>query len=96
MNKDAIRADIISGYMKEVNVLFEKRGLPHPINLIDRKDPVSILIANLRAQEDIASQRNPFAPQMVAEFIRRGKTSAFESLEALVMNVTVVGRQKGY
>jgi hypothetical protein len=83
-HKDSIRAaDTVAGYMKEVNVLFKKRNLPLPIDFKDRKDKVSILISNLKAEEDIANQRSPLSPQMVAEFIRKGKAADHLSFKAL-------------
>ena len=33
-NKDDIRADTVSGYMREVNELYKKRDLPLPIDFI--------------------------------------------------------------
>jgi hypothetical protein len=56
--------------MREVNELYRKRDLPLPIDFKDRTNPVNILIANLKAEEDIANQRSAFTPQMVVEFIK--------------------------
>ena len=82
--------------MKEVNALFKNRNLPLPIDFKDRKDKVSILISNLKAEEDIANQRSPFTPQMVAEFIRKGKAADHLSFEALAMDVIMSGGRRGY
>ena len=94
-NKDDIRADTVSGYMREVNELFKKRELPPPIDFRDRKHLVNVLIANLKAEEDVANQRSPFTPQMVAEFIKRGKAADHDSLEACALDVIISGREMG-
>ena len=95
-HKDTIRSGTISGYMHEVNALFRKRGLDQLIDFKDYQDPVNILIKNLSAEEDVADQRSPFTPQMVAEFFRRGKSADRNSLEALVLNIIVAGRGMGF
>jgi hypothetical protein len=69
--------------------------LPLPIDFKDRKDKVSILISNLKA-EDIANQRSPLSPQMVAEFIRKGKAADHLSFKALATDVIMSGGQQGY
>lgn len=95
-HKDSIRAETVAGYMREVNELFKKRNLPLPVNFKDRKDKVNILISNLKAEEDIANQRSPFTPQMVAKFISRGKATGHLTLEALCMDVIMSGGRQGY
>jgi hypothetical protein len=95
-NMESLRANTITGYMREVNVLYRKRDLPPPIDFKDRANPVNILIGNLKAEEDIANQRSAFTPQMVAEFIKRGKEARHDSLESLAMNIICSGREMAY
>ena len=96
VNRDKIRAGTVAGYMKSVNALFVKRNLPAPIDLKNKKDKVAILISNLKSEEAVANQRNPFTPQMVAEFIRRGNESDHMSLPSLVKDIIISGREIGY
>jgi hypothetical protein len=76
--------------------LYRKRDLPPPIDFKDRTNPVNILIANLKAEEDIANQRSAFTPQMVAEFIKRGNEACHDSLESFAMNIICSGREMAY
>ena len=77
-NKDLIRSDTVKGYLKQVNTLYSKRGLPIPItNFQTSTHSAAILYRNLKAEEDIAAQRSPLSPQMVAEILHAGKKADF-------------------
>jgi hypothetical protein len=95
-NKDLIRSDTVKGYLKQVNTLYSKRGLPIPItNFQTSTHSAAILYRNLKAEEDIAAQRSPLLPQMVAEILHAGKKADFFSLEALMLDVVVISREIG-
>lgn len=95
-HKDEIRSGTVAGYMKQVNELFRKRDLSIPIDFRSKENPVAIMIDNLRKEEVVANRRDPFTPQMIAEFLRRGDIAHPHSFEALVKDLVISGREIGY
>ena len=95
-NKDMLRSDTIRAYLQQVNALYVKRNLPAPIaNFQSSPHCAAILYRNLKAEEDIAAQRSPLSPQMVAEIFRLGKRADSLSLDSLMLDVIVISREIG-
>ena len=95
-NKERIRSDTVKDYVSDVNRLFEYRRLPVPVPCFkDRTNPVATLIENLRSEEEIANQRSPLTPEMVALIIDRGKTSPHLSIESLISDIVMGAREIG-
>ena len=95
-HKSAIRASTVAEYMSEVNVLYKKRKLPVPIDFRSREDGCAILIENQRKQEGIAMQRDPLSAQMVALIMATGLNAPHDSLESLMRDIIITGREIGF
>ena len=95
-NKDMLRSDTVRAYLQQINILYTKRGRPAPIpNFQTSPHFAAVLYRNLKAEEDIAAQRSPLSPQMVAEILRIGKKADPLSLESLMLDVVVMSRKIG-
>ena len=58
-NKDVLRSKTVRGYAFAVNTLFRLRGYKQPTDLSDSNNLPGIIINNLIAQENVASQCAP-------------------------------------
>ena len=60
-------------YADDVAELFKLRDFPSPVNFQHKTNEVTIIIRNLKKEEDIATQRLPLDDKIHAELVRMGK-----------------------
>ena len=83
-------------YADDVAELFKLRDFPSPVNFQHKTNEVTIIIRNLKKEEDIATQRLPLDDRIHAELVRMGKDSRVDSAEAVVSNIVSTGKSIGY
>ena len=95
-NLATLRSATCRNYADDVAELFKLRDFPSPLNFQDKTNEVTIIISNLKKEEDIATQRLPLDDKIHAELVRMGKDSGVDSAEAVVSNIVSTGKSTGY
>jgi len=95
-NLATLRLATCRNYADDVAELFKLRDFPSPLNFQDKTNEVTIIISNLKKEEDIATQRLPLDDKIHAELVRMGKDSGVDSAEAVVSNIVSTGKSTGY
>jgi hypothetical protein len=95
-SKNELRSKTVEGYAKAVNTLFALRNCPLPVDFADPGNKGNILIRNLAVAENVANQRNPLSPAIVAEIIKAAQNSHHDSAENAVLNILAIGRLLGF
>ena len=95
-NLATLRSATCKNYADDVAKLFKFRNFPSPVDFQDKTNKVTIIINNLKKEEDIATQRLPWDNRIHAELVHMGKESGVDSAEAVVSNIVSTGKSTGY
>lgn len=96
VNKDNMRSKTVRGYIEAVNALFELRSFPAPVDFTDKENMGTILVDNLKCEEDVANQRSPLTNEIFVELKKLADESESpNSAESVVFNTTSLGRYTG-
>jgi hypothetical protein len=95
-SKQELRSKTVEGYAKAVNTLFSLRGFPSPVDFTNPGNKGHILIKNLAVAENVANQRNPLSPAIIAALIGAAQNSHRDSAENAVLNILAIGRLLGF
>ena len=95
-NLATLRSATCKNYADDVAKLFKLRKFPSPVDFQDKTNEVTIIISNLKKEEDIATQRLPLDDKIHAELVCMGKYSGVDSAEAVVSNIVPTGKSTGY
>jgi hypothetical protein len=78
-NKDGLRAAILAGYAKAVNILFTLQGFTSPVNLSDPDNCAGMKIMNHQKEEDIAMQQYPLSSEILSKLFTMAVASCRSS-----------------
>ena len=95
-NLATLRSATCRNYADDVAELFRLRKCPSPVDFQNKTNKITIIINNLKKEEDVASQRLPLDDKIHAELVRMGKESGVDSAEAVVSNIVSTGKSTGY
>ena len=76
--------------------LFVFREYPSPVDFEDKINWTTIIVNNLKTEEDIASQRIPLDDKIHTELIDMGNKAGKDSAESLVSEIVSTGKATGY
>ena len=83
-------------YAQDVAKLFVLREYPSPVDFEDKTNWTTIIVNNLKTEEDIATQRLPLDDRIHAELINMGNKAGKDSAESLVSEIVSTGKATGY
>ena len=95
-NLATLRSATCRGYAEDVALLFTLRGFPSPVDFGNKTNRTTIIVNNLKKEEDIATQRLPLDDKIHAELINMGKKAGKDSAEAVVAEIVSTGKATGY
>ena len=95
-NLATLRSATCKNYADDVAKLFKLRNFPSSVDFQDKTNEVTIIISNLKKEEDITTQRLPLDDEIHAELVRMGKDSDVDSAEAVVSKIVSTGKSTGY
>ena len=95
-NLATLRSATCRCYAQDVAKLFVLREFPSPVDFEDKTNWTTIIINNLKTEEDIASQRLPLDDKIHAELIDMGNKAGKDSAESLVSEIVSTGKATGY
>jgi hypothetical protein len=93
---DVVRANTVHGYGDAVNILFQKRGFPLPAQWSEAGNVPSILVDNLKKEQDVASQRSPLDSRIFAQLYAKADASkSLDSIDNVFFNLLALARYVG-
>jgi hypothetical protein len=93
---DVVRANTVHGYGDAVNILFQKRGFPLPAQWTEAGNVPSILVDNLKKEQDVASQRSPLDCRIFAQLYAKADASKSpDSIDNVFFNLLALARYVG-
>ena len=93
---DVVRANTVHGYGDAVNILFQKRGFPMPAQWSVAGNIPSILVDNLKKEQDVASQRSPLDSRIFAQLYAKAEASnSPDSVDNVFFNLLALARYVG-
>ena len=95
-NLATLRSATCRGYAEDVALLFTLRSFPSPVDFGNKTNRTTIIVNNLKKEEDIATQRLPLDDKIHAELINMGKKAGKDSAEAVVAEIVSTGKATGY
>ena len=95
-NMATLRSATCRCYAQDVAKLFVLREYPSPVDFEDKTNWTTIIVNNLKTEEDIATQRLPLDDRIHAELINMGNKAGKDSAESLVSEIVSTGKATGY
>ena len=95
-NLATLRSATCRCYAQDVAKLFVLRKFQSPVDFEDKTNWTTIIVNNLKTEEDIASQRLPLDDKIHAELINMGNNAGKDSAESLVSEIVSTGKATGY
>ena len=94
-NLQNLRSATVKNYVIDAGKLYAMRGFKNPVDFNDPDNLVKIIVDNLQAEEDIATQRSPLTNEIYAELHKMQLKENEDSVTPLVYNMVSLGRSIG-